>query len=89
MGMDDYGDEDEVQTCFSSFFSLTGKTKQIYVLVHPPPVLRLLCGKFTEFSGSLVSFLLLGLAGVDGQNQRETGEEHQTASTGGQTRQRS
>ena len=81
MGMDDYGDEDEVNlpARLFIFYSLNciNCTKTVF--------------NFTGRHLCLISLVLLlslpaGVAGVDRQDQRETGEEHQTAGSGGKTR---
>lgn len=69
MGMDDYGDEDEVGSCCSADLLLPDKEV-------------LLDNTLYFFAMHFVP----GVAGVDGQNQRETGEEHQAAGSGGKTR---
>lgn len=59
MGMDDYGDEDEVGTCCSADLLLPDKEVLLDYMLY-----------------FAATHFFLGVACVDGQNQRETGEEH-------------
>lgn len=88
--MDDYGDEDEVSALLSSFVYLIWIDRQLQIDFWTGFFSANVLTMFREFCVfHSLSLSSAGVAGVDGQNQWETREEHQTAGSGGQTRQRS